>query len=620
MLRPAIVTVELTPDLRRRIEPHVFGPLFELAAAEKGRARSLSITQAKELLGVALPQYREMIAGAAPGMAAIGPVPLHGVGTLLHSALHEAALFFRREGATDFRAAQKIDATSGRALRLWQAVFTRRLLPWAQASGRLEDPDTVESLDVVMESVKLWVGDVAERIAPAGDGEIAPATFFLDTETELRATVQWNGRSLALRGRPDALIINRKSRRPEVIEYKLGQQGQMEYQIAQALLYLALVNAARGPGLETARLQLFRLEPESPPDAATEEPEALPIAAASEVREGGPPPVRSGFAPEVESAFAGYVGNAAAVRRLKIECTLARQQDPPTMPVNVMLCGPGGLGKSELARRVARALGAAFVDVPASRVKDVDGFMGLVDAALAVRGQSATDAGTDSGLPRLTYPPVVIFLDEIHLLGRRADLFLNLFEPRERRAVGSKAVADLRAATLLGATTDKGRLPAPFLTRFRMVDLVPYSAEEVAEILRPAFRGHEVDESFLTALARMSRLNPREALQRADELLTHHRFDPSSYPLNGSGLETMASETWQVDEHGLRPSDLAYLRALESGRRGLSALTQMLPVGQDEIVNVIEPYLMQLDFVRTTGSGRELTEIGRRKVRPADDR
>ena len=565
---------------------------------------------------MALPHYREMVAGAAGPMAAIGPVPLHGVGTLLHSALHEATRFFRREGAGDFRMAQRVENTHERARHLWHAVFTRRLLAWAQASGKLEDPDDAEALDVVMESAKLWVRDVAERITSRHDTEIAPAMFFLDTETDLRATVEWQGRRLLLRGRPDALIINRESRLPEVIEYKLGQQGQMEYQIAQALLYLALVNAVKGPGLETARLQLFRLEAESPPDAATDQPEAGPVEISSTASAGVGSPVSiatpTGFPPKVEEAFAGYVGNAAAVRRLKIECTLARQQDPPCMPVNVMLCGPGGLGKSELARRVARALGVAFVDVPASRVKDVDAFITLVDAALAARGESATETGTDSGLPRLTYPPVVIFLDEIHLLGRRADLFLNVFEPRERRAVGSKAVADLHGATLLGATTDKGRLPAPFLTRFRMVDLMPYSAEEVAEILRPAFRSYSVDDAFLVALASMSRSNPREALQRADELLTHHRFDPATYPLSPAGLDRMASETWQVDERGLRASDLAYLRALGAGRRGIAALTQMLPVGQDEILNVIEPYLLQLELIRTTGAGRELTEIGRR--------
>ncbi len=112
----------------------------------------------------------------------------------------------------------------------------------------------------------------------------------------------------------------------------------------------------------------------------------------------------------------------------------------------------------------------------------------------------------------------------------------------------------------------------------------------------------------------MSRSNPREALQRADELLTHHRFDPGAYPLSQTGLGRMASETWQVDDRGLRPSDLAYLRALGTGRRGIAALTQMLPVGQDEILNVIEPYLLQLELIRTTGAGRELTEIGHRII------
>jgi hypothetical protein len=38
---------------------------------------------------------------------------------------------------------------------------------------------------------------------------------------------------------------------------------------------------------------------------------------------------------------------------------------------------------------------------------------------------------------------------------------------------------------------------------------MPYSAEQVAQTLRSAFAGHAVDDSFLVALARMSRLNPR---------------------------------------------------------------------------------------------------------------
>ncbi|MDQ3565196.1 MAG: PD-(D/E)XK nuclease family protein [Pseudomonadota bacterium] len=609
MLRPALLTVEIGPELRRRIEPAVFRSLF--AEAARAGTRSPSITQAKELLAIAVPRYREVVSGAAPALAGIGPVPLRDVGTLLHQALQEATRFFRREGARTFRAVQKLDDSEERAARLWHALFSRRLLPWLQASGKLGEPDALESIDVVVESVKLWVRDLALQLGPRAESEIAPAAFFLDTEGDLKATLVWEGRRLELRGRPDALVVNRTSGRPEVIEYKLGKHGQVELQVAQTLLYLALVNEVKGPGFETARLQLFRLEAETPPDAPIEVSEE-PEKPATTVPAAQTPP--SGFPPQVEAAFAGYIGNVAAVRRLKIECTLAFRATPPSMPVNVMLCGPGGLGKTELARRVARALGVPLVDVPASRIKNVDGLLDLVDGALAAAGQSAEEAGTDSGLPRRAYPPVVIFLDEIHLMGKRADLFLNVFEPKERRAVGSKAVGDFRHATFLGATTDKGLLPGAFLTRFRMVDLVPYSADEVAEIVRPVFEAHPVETDFLLRLAHMSRFNPRETLVRAQELLTHHRFDASMYPLDLGGLRRMASESWQVDEHGLRQVDHRYLRALEGGRRGLEALTQLLPVGRDEIKTVIEPYLLQLELIRLSGAGRELSEQGRRLV------
>lgn len=149
----------------------------------------------------------------------------------------------------------------------------------------------------------------------------------------------------------------------------------------------------------------------------------------------------------------------------------------------------------------------------------------------------------------------------------------------------------------------------------------PVPLHEVGTLLHQAL--HEaaaaVPQAFLVSLARISRLNPRVALERAQELLTHHRFDSGAYPLDSRGLALLARE-WQVDEDGLRPEDLRYLRALETGRRGLAALTQMLPVGRDEILTVIEPYLLQLELVRMTGAGRELTERGRRLLADAQGR
>jgi len=94
----------------------------------------------------------------------------------------------------------------------------------------------------------------------------------------------------------------------------------------------------------------------------------------------------------------------------------------------------------------------------------------------------------------------------------------------------------------------------------------------------------------------------------------HHHFDAATYPLTLDGLRRIADETWKVDEQGLGNSDREYLRALSNGRRGFTNLTPLVRVGQDEIRTVIEPYLLQLGFINITPRGRELTEMGKRKI------
>ena len=595
MLKPQLYSLELGPELRKRIEPSIFDALFGYIAEHPPAKQvhgtpSLTVSQAKEILEITLPQYRQKVAVSLGKKMQEDLMPFKDVGTLVHQWIHSSVRFFRREGASALRGVLQEPAQEQRFVRLWGDLFSRLLLREIQTSGLLEKRESLESCDLAVECLRLWVQDLVRKLGNVQAEEFSPGAFFLDTEAELQGVIEWKGRRLHLRGKPDAIILNLATGYPEVCEYKFGLQGQIELQIAQVLLYLRLVNAIKGQAVKVGRLEIFRVVPEP---------------------EEGP---GSEFPQQIDAAFAGYIGNHAAVRRLKVECTLAlRQGNPPRMPVNLMLCGPGGLGKTELARRVAKALDLPLVDIPANSVRDVDGLLERVDATLRTKGLEPVEIGTDSGLPLLKYPPLVIFLDEVHELRRKADAFLNMFEPKEKRAVGKKAVGDFKDATLLAATTDKGLLPGPFLTRFRIIDLVPYTAEEVAAIIRPVFQNEDkaVDEAFLVGLAKRSRLNPREVLERAKEMLSHHRFDGHAYPLTQQGLERMSAEVWQVDEHGLRQIDYKYLKALESNPKGLNALVSLLPVGREEIVNVIEPYLLQLETIRQTGSGRELTERGR---------
>ncbi len=585
---PKLIDFQIGPELRAKVEGHIFDAVFNHVrgmtdiVAQQG-VPVISVTKAKEILVAALPQYRDSVSRSMPSHGASDPLPAstQAIGRTLHAWLADAGHFFSHEGAESLRAAIKLGDADERFARVWGDLFTGRLVSHIQQAGLLEQ-GKLQLCDILVECTKLWIRDVLAQL-DAVDSELDPAYFFLSTETDLEATLEWSDQKLIVRGRPDGVILSPKSRRPEVIEYKFGVQGQLEVQIAQVVFYLALLNATHGPGLENASLKLFQ------------------------VKGGG----KTDFPPSVEAAFEGYVGNEGAVRRVMIEATVARQNDPPRMPVNMMFCGPGGLGKTELARRVAQALQLPFVDIPARNVRNVDELTDFVRRELATHDLSPVEAGKDSGLPLLRYPPLVIFMDEVHELGRRSDAFLNFFEPKERRAVGKEEVGDFSQATILAATTDRGRLPDPFLTRFRMVDLVAYSPQEVAKMIEPLFAEYAPSSGFLETLATMARANPRVAKERAGEIITHFRFDAHLYPLTEDGLLRLADEIWHVDRFGLTKIDYEYLRALSSGPRGLGALTSLLPVGADEIRNVIEPYLLHTELVTQTSSGRRLTESGR---------
>jgi ATP-dependent HslUV protease ATP-binding subunit HslU len=99
------------------------------------------------------------------------------------------------------------------------------------------------------------------------------------------------------------------------------------------------------------------------------------------------------------------VGQAAAKRAVAIALRnrWRRQQLPPDLrrdvtPANIMLIGPTGVGKTEIARRLARLTGAPFVKIEASKFTEV-GYVGrdvdsilrdLVEAALTmVRSERA---------------------------------------------------------------------------------------------------------------------------------------------------------------------------------------------------------------------------------------
>lgn len=605
MLKPEIYKLEITTELRNTLQQKVFGTLFEnidelppLHRTKEG-IPSFTVTEIKERLKALLPTYARDISQHLPIAQKDKRMDALNIGNQLHEWLKEAILFFRREGAECLMEGLRRPGQDETYPYVWSTLFHRKLISLAQSSGLLKNDSDIEKCDILMECIKLWVKEICQNLKQLNMKKFSPSAYFLDLETQLNAIIPFGGKRIHLRSRPDAVTLNRDNGEICLWEYKYGNQGQYELQIAQVLFYMSLIEAVKGVTCKRAVLWSFSPCEEILPQKTREE---------IKIEEPAPP-----FPAEVEEAFLGYIGNELSVRKLKVKLTLATKKQPRKMPDNIMFCGPAGLGKTELAKRVASCLELPFINIPAISFSNLEQLVLEIGRTLKAQNLKTEEIGIDSGKPKLKYPPLVLFIDEAHKLSRRADEYLNFFEPKERRAVVKEFVGDFVDATILLATTDRGILPSAFLTRFRMIDLVPYSIEEVGMIISEEFKNKEmtITADVCQGIAKVGRLVPRLALSRMADFLEHNEFKAESYPFSMGGLQNMLKEVWQVDENGLTPSDFLYLDCVKEQPRGVLILNNLLPCKIEEIRNIIEPYLMQIHAIKSTKRGRAITEYGR---------
>ncbi len=78
-------------------------------------------------------------------------------------------------------------------------------------------------------------------------------------------------------------------------------------------------------------------------------------------------------------------------------------------------------------------------------------------------------------------------------------------------------------------------------------------------------------------------------------------------------IATEALKLLDVDENGLDGSDIAILNAIinkfDGGPVGLNTLSAVIGEEEDTILDVYEPYLLQLGFINRTPRGRIATKL-----------
>jgi Holliday junction DNA helicase RuvB len=293
-----------------------------------------------------------------------------------------------------------------------------------------------------------------------------------------------------------------------------------------------------------------------------------------------------------------FVGQKELVENLLVFIQAARKRKEPLE--HILFSGPPGLGKTTLAHIIAHEMGTKIT---------------------ATSGPAIERAGDLIGILTNLEKGDILFIDEIHRLSKVVEEFLypamesfQIDFVIDKGPYAKTIKFNLKPFTLIGATTRSGLLTAPLRGRFGIFQhLEFYKPDELVRIIKRSAQllAVKIDEDAAIEIAKRSRGTPRVAnrlLRRVRDFAQVKAKGAITKDIVDSALDAQG-----IDKAGLDSIDRKVLTAIieyyNGGPVGIEALAASLNEETDTIVDVVEPFLLQIGFLKRTQRGRQTTKL-----------